>query len=317
MRNPIKLLVFAVMFAGLGGITHAKQVLRVAHDQWIGYSAFFIADAKGFFADEGLEVQASSFSGPGDTIPPLLAGHIDIALTTLYNLALAQAKHQGKVSAIYLLDTSNGADAVVAAKGIRKPADLKGRSVAVTNGEVNHMLLLKALESAGLSERDIKLVNMNADDAGAALLAGRVDAAVTWEPWVTRAKGSGAEVIYTSADAPDLILDSVAVREETRKQKSAELTAFLRAIDKGAAYLREHPAESRAIVARKLDVSEADVNGMLAGDKIYDVADNKRLLAPGGQGYRSAAEVVKFLRAQGLISQPLDENALMTPALLP
>lgn len=295
----------------------ARETLHVAHDQWIGYSAFFIANNKGFFEEVGLDIRTTQFSGPGDTMPPLLAGHIDIGLTTLYNLALVAGKGDSSLTSIYLLDTSNGADAIVAEKSIGSPAELKGKRIAVTVGEVNHLLLMAALQGAGLKESDVTLVNMNADDAGAALLSGRVDAAVTWEPWVTRATALGNKAIFTSADTPDLILDSIVVTNATLANRKDALVLFIKAINKGVQYLREHPQESHAIIANVLDVSPTDVADMLAGDKIYDIADNKSLLAPNGKGYDSLNAVVEFLTGQGLLSKPIDGRALLTGSLLP
>jgi len=306
-----------VLSFAITGTVQAKETLRVAHDLWIGYAGFFVADAKGFFEDEGLDVQTTQFSGPADTMPPLMAGHVDIALTTLYNLTLLAGKDQAAVKAIYLLDTSNGADAIVAAPGIDSPAQLKGKKVAVTTGEVNHMLLISALEKAGLKESDITLVNMNADDAGAAFLAGRVDAAVTWEPWVSRATAASGKVIFSSADTPDLILDSVSVTQATLENRKDALTAFLRGIDKGVAYLNANPEESMALIGKVLDAPPEDVAGMLAGDKIYNLADNRKLLAPDGPGFDSLAEVSRFLQTQGLLDSAVTPAKLMTAELLP
>ena len=271
----------------------AKDTLHVAHDQWIGYSGFFVANAKGFFDEADLEIKTTQFSGPGDTIPPLIAGHIDVGLTTLYNLALAAGKGESSLNAVYLLDTSNGADAVVAAPEVKSVADLKGKRIAVTTGEVNHLLLTAALQSANLTEADVKLVNMNADDAGAALLAGRVDAAVTWEPWVTRASASGGHALYTSADAADLILDSIVVTDATLEKRRDAIVRFIQA------------------------VSPEDAAEMLAGDKVYGIAENKVLLGANGKGYDSLAAVADFLAQLGLINQPVDGQALLTGDLLP
>jgi len=301
----------------LAGTAQAKDTLTVAHDQWIGYSGFFIAQAKGFFAAQDLDIKATGFSGPGDTLPPLLAGHVDIALTTLYNLGLVAGKGDNPLVAVYLLDTSNGADAIVAAPGITKPTELKGKAVAVTTGEVNELLLIKALESAGLTEKDIRMVNMNADDAGAALLAKRVDAAVTWEPWVSKAKSAGGNIVFSSRETPNLILDAVTVTPQTLSAKRDAVVRFLRALDQGVAYLRAHPDESRAIIGNALSVPAGDVTGMLAGDKIYSSADNKELMAAGGPGFRSVEEVAKFLTSHELINRKLDSAALLTDDLLP
>src|SRR6185295_20211224 len=66
----------------------APITLTVGHDAWVGYSGVFLAADLGFFKDAGLDVKLKPFSNPGDTLPALVAGQLDIGLTTLQNLAV-------------------------------------------------------------------------------------------------------------------------------------------------------------------------------------------------------------------------------------
>jgi NitT/TauT family transport system substrate-binding protein len=317
-RRPLARLTFAMVvltaaFMMLFALArHARAAtpgkLVVGHDLWIGYAGVFIAKDKGFFKDAGLEVELKPFSNPGDTLPALATGQIDIGLTTLQNLALLNGNGDAKVVSIGLLDSSNGADAIVAKAGIKDVAALKGKTVAATIGEVNHMLLLMGLQKAGLKESDIKLTSMSADDAGAAFVAGKVDAAVTWEPWVTKAKAAGGKIIFTSADVPNTILDCVAVEQKNLAGAGKDYAGFLKAIDRGVAFLRSDPKAARTIIGKYLNSPPDDVTGMLSGDKIYDLADNQRLF--GGKGKESAAlqsmtKVIDFAKGAKLIKRPV------------
>jgi NitT/TauT family transport system substrate-binding protein len=315
MKNS---LVTLILFAIATTATAAER-LRIGHDAWIGYAAAIVARDKGLLRKEGLDVRTVSFAGPGDTLAPLIAGHLDVAFTTLFNLALMSAKGNDDLVAIYLLDTSNGADAVVAAKGIDSTAQLKGRKIAVTLDEVNHMLLLAALERGGVPADTVQLVNFNAEDAGAALLAGQVDAAVTWEPWVTKARGAGGKVVFSSADTPNLILDAVVVRKDVLARKGPLLARLLRGIDAGHAYLAAKPRESRAILAKWLKVSPAEVSDMLAGDKVYGLADNRALFGAAGQpgpAWDSMRLVADFIAARRLGNRPVRPESLLVPSLV-
>ena len=293
----------------------AATKISIGHDLWIGYAGVFVAKERGFFSKRGIDVQLKSFSNPGDTLPALAAGKLDVGLTTLHNLALLAGAADADVVAIYLIDSSNGADAVVAKPEIASVAELKGHSVAATIGEVNHMLLLSALESAGLSESDIKLVDMSADDGGAAFIAGKVDAAVTWEPWVTKAVAAGGRVVYSSAKIPDTILDSVVVPRAALEKRGSMLHDLVGAIDEGVTFVREHPEQAAALIAKHLSVPPAEVAGMLAGDKIYDLADNRRLLGPDGAGFHSMQRVIDFVSKRKLTKKPLTPGALLVPHL--
>ena len=288
--------------------------LTVGHDIWVGYSGYYIALEKKFFEKNGLQIEDKVFPNPGDTMPALIGGHLDLALSTLQNISYAKLTSGTDIRLIYMFDTSNGADAIVAKKSIKSIKDLKGKTVAATLGEVNHMLLVTALKENGMSESDIHFVNMNADDAGAAFVSGNVDAAVTWEPWVTKAKQSGGHVVFDSSMVPDTILDAVSVNAKTAQTKSAEIAAFLKAIDEGVTYLYKNPDAGAAIVAKALEVSKDDVLAMLETDKIYTLADNKKLM--NGPIKESLKRVDFFLLSQHMIKNAVGAEQIIDTSFI-
>ena len=315
--NRIRTLILLTLFAMLASPAIAKTKLTVGHDYWVGYSGVFVAQDKGFFEEAGLEVSLKPFSNPGDTLPALVSGSLDIGLTTLQNLAVLNGNQKTDVIGIAVLDSSNGADAVVTKESIKTVKELKGKTVALTLGEVNHMLMLLALKANGMSAEDVEITSMSADDAGAAFVAGRVDAAVTWEPWVTKATSGGGNVVFTSADVPDTIMDTVAVRGGGLAENKQTYLKFLGAIDKGVQYLRSNPAEAHAIIGKYLEASAEDVAGMLTGDKIYDLADNKKLFG-GGSGpiFDSMQSVIDFAAESKLVKTAPKATELLDGSLV-
>jgi NitT/TauT family transport system substrate-binding protein len=305
--------------AAMAEAPKAPVPLTIGHDAWIGYSGVFIASELGYFKDAGLDVKLKPFSNPGDTLPALVADQLDVGLTTLQNLAVLNGNGNTDVEAIALIDSSNGADAIVAKKSIAGLANLKGKTVALTLGEVNHFLFLAGMKQIGMDPTSVKITSMSADDAGAAFVAGKVDAAVTWEPWVTKATKSGGHVIFTSASIPDTIMDSVAIRKSKLKGKEEAFTAFLKAIDKGVQYLRAEPDKAAEIIGKYLSAPADDVKGMLGGDKIYDLADNQRLFGTTdspGKAYASMQSVVSFSLESKLVKKAPSIDTLFEPALV-
>lgn len=299
--------------------TSANESLRVGHDLWIGFSGVFLAKELGYFEEEGLDVDMRGFSGPGDSIPPVISGDLDITLTTLHNLTLVAGKDAAPLTAIYFLDSSHGADAIVARDGIDEVSDLKGQDVAVTRHEANHMLLILALESAGMTEDDINIVNMSADDAGAAFLSERVDAAVTWEPWVSRAsKREGAGVVFSTRDAPDTILNTISVRRDSIESSPEKLKAFVRAVDRGVQYLDSNQQKAVPIIADWLEADETDIKAMLGDDRIYDLEDNLSLFGTrkDGPAIDALESVIDFLDERDLIDARPDIDSLTDPSLI-
>lgn len=182
------------------------------------------------------------------------------------------------------------------------------------------MLLLQALEKNGMKESDIKLVDMPADDSGASFMAGKLDAAVTWEPWVSKAvTGGNGSVLFSSASIPNVILDSIAVLKPTLDKDRAELSAFVKAIDRGVQFLRENPDEAAAIIGKALGVSADEAKGMLKGDNIYSLGDNRKLTGSPekpGTVYTSMKTVRDFLLQKQLITKPVDPATLIEPSLI-
>ena len=314
MTKKLLIVVAAVVLSGAGLLADDSMKLTVGHDMWIGYAGYFVAKDKGFFEEAGLEIDAKPFANPGETLPAMIGGHLDLAMSTLQNITLAKLVTGEEIKVVFLFDTSNGADAIIAKDSISSVKDLKGKVVAATQGEVNHMLLMIALEQNGMKESDIEFINMSADDAGAAFLSGNVDAAVTWEPWVTKATASGGTVLFDSADTPDTILDGIALTPKTLSTKKAAVVAFIGAVDKGVDFLRANPEAAAMILSKALEASPEDALAMLETDKIYNLADNRELFA--GPAAESIAKVVKFLLANEMVSDAKDVDTILDPSLV-
>jgi NitT/TauT family transport system substrate-binding protein len=309
----------AMLGAALAGGTARAADLKpykVGFNAWIGYITFFVAQDKGFFKDEGLDVQAKSFSAPGDGLKPLLSGDLDASLSTADSVLTVLDKAPGQLKIVYLIDTSSGADAVLARKDISDVKGMKGKKVAATLGQCNQLLLEKALEKAGLVDKDIQLVNMNPDDAGAAFAAGKIDVAVTWEPWITKAsgdKGTG-HVIFSSKQTPNLILDVVAVSAKTVAKKPAETKAFLRALDKAHAFIAAHADDAATIAAKALEQKPDEIKAMLPKVELYGPKNNKEVMTASAP--KATKEVAKFFKDKKVNDTLVDTSKLYDASFL-
>ena len=313
-----RLIPLLTVCVGLAAVASAGK-LTVAYNEWAGFAPVFVAQEKGFFKELGLEVDLKAFPGPGDSLPPLISGHIDVSLTTADNVVLINANTPAKVACLYMLDASDGADALVAKPEIKTLADLKGKTVATTVGEVNHLLLLKALAQGGLTEKDVRLVNMSPDDAGAAYVAGNIDAAVTWEPWVSKATEAGGVKLFTSADAPNILLDVVVAKDDVIKRKKPDLVALCKGIDQGLKFMKENPDEAHQLAGKWLNVEGPEVAAMLDGVKLYTWEENSSQMGVGGSPAKLAeglTALAEFLMAQKKIKAKPDVQALIDTSLL-
>jgi NitT/TauT family transport system substrate-binding protein len=310
----VGLLAVNVIF--FSSMSYAGEKLRFGYNQWIGSAGLFIAMDQKLFAKHGVDVEFTEFPGPGDGIAAVIAGQLDAVATTSDNvIVIADKAGTSRITQVYFSDTSFGGDAIVAKSGISSIADLKGKTVAASIGQVSHLLLIKALEKEGLTESDINLVNMDGEAAGAAYIAGRIDAAVTWEPWLSKGKSAGGKVIFSSADAPNLILDSIAFNTAYAQNNSASVSAFLAALDEGDQLLSSNPKKAHQILQTFFGVSESDIVEMLGGVKFYSMSKNKELFA-SGELLEVSQEVKDFLIGRKIIKPSLDIAPLFNASYL-
>ncbi|WP_455925528.1 ABC transporter substrate-binding protein [Pseudomonas putida] len=157
---------------GLLGIAHERQQLEQA------------------FAAQGVKVQWHFFRGAGPAINEAFAnGQLDFAF--LGDLAAIIGRANGLDTRVLLAGRgTNLFLASTAQANIHRLQDLKGKRVALYRGTADQLSLGRALASVGLSERDLKVTNLDWSAANAALLAGQIDA--TWSNYnllTLRAKG--------------------------------------------------------------------------------------------------------------------------------
>src|SRR5260370_7871612 len=117
-----------------------------------------------------------------------------------------------------------------------------------------------------------------------------------------------------------MIFDSGAVTRRFAAGHKKEIEAFIRGMDAGVAYLRFHPEETYAIVAKALAIKPADVALMLKGVKVFDLDDNRELFGDPvkpGQIYAEMDSVAGFQVAQQLYKVKPGIGTTLTPTSLP
>ncbi len=229
------------------------EPFRLGISTWVGYGPFFLARKKGYFKEEGLELDLVRIEDVKVRFAALNAGRVDAMATTVDTLPLYLRPRGTRYQYLFAIDGSKGGDGVVAGKGIKRVADLKGKRVAFAEGSVSQFLLNVLLAEAGLDQSDIEAVPMSAGDAGAAFVSGQVDAAVTWEPWLTRGKRAPhGRLLADSSKRPGLITNVVLAPAKAIRDQTATLRALYRGWSRAVEFARANPREATAIMAKGL-----------------------------------------------------------------
>ena len=207
---------FLVLFLILGMHgTVLAQPLTIGYSDWPGWVAWEVAIEKGWFEKSNVDVKFEWFDYVA-SMDAYAAGQLDAVCMTNGDALVTGATARRSVMAV-INDFSNGNDMVVAVPGIDDIEQLRGRNVGVEVGFVGHLLLLQALEEAGLSEDDVNLMNVPTNETPMVLASGQVDAVVAWQPNSSQSLKMvpGATAIYSSADVPGLIYDTLAIAPES------------------------------------------------------------------------------------------------------
>jgi NitT/TauT family transport system substrate-binding protein len=279
-RTIVAALSAAVLLLAGGALTAAlAETFKLGHSTWVGYGPFFVAQKNGYFKEEGLDLELVTIEDVKVRFAALAAGRIDAMATTVDTMPLYLKPGGTRYQYLFAVDDSQGGDGIVANKEIKSVADLKGKKVAFTEGSVLQFYINVLLKEAGLEQSDIEVINMAAGDAGSAFVSGQVDAAVTWEPWLTRGKQAPhGRLLADSSQKPGLITDVVLAPVDVIRDRKAEIQALYRGWSRSVEFVSTNPAEAHAIMAKGVGgwlKDPAVFAETLEGVVYYDAAMNE------------------------------------------
>src|SRR3981189_33584 len=212
--------------AGATGEPSAEKI-RIGFSAWPGWFPWQVAQEKGLFAKNGVNVELKYFDSYTDSINALSSGTIDANSQTL-NDTLTSVSGGAKLSIVLVNDNSTGNDKIIAREGITSVADLKGKKVAVEQGTVDHYLLLLALQEAHLTAKDIQLVPLLTDAAAAAFVGGEVDGVPMYVPFHYKTlQRMNSRAIATSAEFPGAIPDHLVVSLALAKNRQKDVKGLV------------------------------------------------------------------------------------------
>jgi NitT/TauT family transport system substrate-binding protein len=261
----------------------AAEPLRIAYSDWPGWVAWQVAIERKLFEKKGVAVEFLWFDYVA-SMDAYAAGKVDAVAVTNGDALVTGAN--GAANVIILInDYSNGNDMVVAKPGIGSVAELEGKKIGVEVGFVSHLLLLDGLKKAGLTEGDVTLVNMATNEAAQVLASGDVDAVVAWQPSSGQAleQVPGSQAIYTSANTPGLIYDTLAVKPESLSARRADWLKVLGVWYEAVAFIEDPKTRGEAvkIMAARAGVSTGKYEKIIGGTKILSLAEAKKHAAKG------------------------------------
>jgi ABC-type nitrate/sulfonate/bicarbonate transport system substrate-binding protein len=243
-----------------------------------------VALEKGYFKEQGLDVGIKYVSGGGEIPPAMAAGSIKVAIAA-HNNALNLIARDFPVKIVGTVNDISGALGMAVRNGlnVKSPKDLEGKKIGtfVYGGTMDFLAKMSARH--GVDRAKLQVVNLQPPDLAPAFARGDIDAALIWEPHLTRTARQGGTVMLTGAQA------SFPEKKETYRlwglpivifspqdfvdKNPNTLVAFLAGLSKGHEFLMANRAEALDILTRKLGIPRDELAEMVGRNRYTMTVD--------------------------------------------
>jgi NitT/TauT family transport system substrate-binding protein len=313
-------LLLAAAILGLASCMSYEPPLRIALIRWPPFEFLHLAQEKGYFAEEGVEVRLIEFVAVNDTQRAFEHDKIDGGTFSLFQVLQNRDQLTRKMQIPLVIDFSDGADVLMARPQIADVRGLRGHRVGATLSPLDIFFLTRALEMHGLTLQDVSLVYVRQGDMAEALREGKVDAITAYPPNTTEIENAGiARPIFSSSRIPGEIVDVLALDEAVVHKRPDDVAALIRAFYRAVRFAQEHPEEAWQIMSARERVKPEEFRDALqAGITLVPLADQQKFLGKSSILPGVAARVSQVLKEKGLLSGVHAEHDLLNgdPAAL-
>ncbi|GAB1264398.1 putative urea ABC transporter substrate-binding protein [Aurantivibrio infirmus] len=216
---------FLTLLVSIFAITPAyaeKDKFSVCWSIYVGWMPWDYGAQKGIvkkWADKyDIEIDVVQINDYVESINQYTAGQFDGCTMTNMDALTIPAAGGVDSTALVVGDFSNGNDGIVL-KGKKSLSEIKGQNVNLVELSVSHYLLARGLDSVGLAEKDLTVVNTSDADMVAAYSTNDVTSVVTWNPLLSEITSMpNSTKVYDSSKIPGEIIDLMVVNTETLKE---------------------------------------------------------------------------------------------------
>ncbi|RLA41544.1 MAG: ABC transporter substrate-binding protein [Gammaproteobacteria bacterium] len=288
----------------------SPPTLRLGTNVWPGYEPLYLARHTGKLDTE--RVQLVELSSSTQVMQAFRNDLIDAAALTLDEVL--QLSDTGEaLQVVLIMDTSHGADAIVAQASIDSLGDLKGKKIGVEGNALGAYVISRALDSANLARAAIEIVPLDIDQQEKAFLQRKVAAVVTFEPLLGKLLMAGGHVIFDSSQIPNEIIDVLVVRTAYLERHPKVVQELINAWFDSISLIGTEPHQTAEILGRRMGLGVEDTLAAYAGLKIPGRAENQGLLKgqPQPELAQTIDKISEVMLKQALIKSSVEPSALL------
>ena len=238
-----------------------------------------IADKKGYFKEEGLNVTNKFIQSGGDMSSLISGGSAQVSFESPYT-DIALAANGVGVKIVAPMANIGNTQAVVAGKNanIVNGKDLEGKKVGIPAGAGVMIAIRNMCSELNVDINKIQFVTLGPSDAIAALEKGDIDAMACWEPWISNAQNNGGKLLFSGLKSylgdkqGDVnwmnFYTTMQVSDTFLKEHPEEVKAMLRALKKATDFINENPDEAAEIIAKEINLDTAQVKKIMSQNTV-------------------------------------------------
>jgi len=276
--------------------------IKIALEQtWVGYLPMILAKEQGFFAQQGVQVELVIHQNGTASNHAYEMGEVDGVLSVFADSLMMNVRGV-PTQAVYLIDYSNTSDMIVAQPHYQTLSELRGKIIAFDGvNSFSHLFVVKALEKVGIREGDFRTVNLPMTEVLPALEAGKIDAGYVYTPESNAAIAKGYKTLITASEMPGIITDTLTFSPEVIHQRSQEITKIIQALLMARDFMMQHPQQSLESLSKINGIALQELEIGFKGLGYPDLKQNIASLQPGGELFKSGAEIIDFYAQRGQI----------------
>ena len=226
-------------------------------------AAVWVAENKGFFQEEGLDLTIKGFDSGRLSLLAMLKGDEGIDMSAAAPTPIVFSSFDRQDFSIFATFAYAYEDIKVIArkdKGINTAADLKGKKIGTPMGTTGQFFTETFLIYNAVSPGDVELVDLAPSDLPPALNKGEVDAIVIWEPHGSNARELlGDKAIRLPSSNVYRTTFNFLVMKDFAEENPEVLEKFLRAIDKATIFVKNNKKESQSVITKRLNLEKEAV----------------------------------------------------------
>ncbi len=288
-----------------------RTSFNVAWSIYVGWMPWDYADQSGIlkkWADKyGIKIKLTQVNDYVESMNQYTAGTFDACVMTNMDMLTIPAAGGVDSTALIVGDFSNGNDGVVLKGRGKKLEDIKGQKVNLVELSVSHYLLVRALASVGMRERDLKIVNTSDADIVAAFSSPASTAVVTWKPQLSSVLSApDAQLVFDSSKIPGEIIDLMVVNTATLSANPKLGKALAGAWYDVMALMFRNDASAKAaqaIMAKASGTDAAGFAGQLATTRMFAAPADAYAFATGDGVLKTMDLVRRFSFEHGILGQ--------------